>query len=87
MNRLSPKKIRVSIDLSESYYDRLGALEKLTEAETKAGVIRQALQVYEYIAKRAADGYSFRSVAPDGTEENLVFFVAHAPALETVHNR
>ena len=73
------KKIRISLDLSEPFYERLAALERATDAESKAGLIRQALQVYEYIAHQSLDGYSFRAVSPDGNEENMVFFGAHLP--------
>lgn len=68
------RKVRISLDLSASFNNRLDALEELTQADSKAGVIRQALQVYEYIVRKAMGGYSFRAIRPDGTEENLVFF-------------
>jgi hypothetical protein len=68
------RKVRVSLDLPAAFNTRLEALEKLTQADSKAGVIRQALQVYEYIARKTVEGYSFRAVTPDGKEENLVFF-------------
>lgn len=70
----SDKKVRVSLDLPAAFNTRLEALEKLTQADSKAGLIRQALQIYEYIARKTLDGYSFRAVNPDGKEENLVFF-------------
>jgi len=68
------KRIRISLDLNASFNDRLEALEDLTQADSKAGVIRQALQVYEYIARKTKEGYVFRAVRPDGKEENLIFF-------------
>lgn len=68
------RKVRISLDLSASFNNRLDALEELTQADSKAGVIRQALQVYEYIVRKTMEGYSFRAIRPDGTEENLVFF-------------
>jgi hypothetical protein len=68
------RKVRISLDLNASFNNRLDALEKLTGADSKAGVIRQAPQVYEYIARKTMEGYSFRAIRPDGTEENLVFF-------------
>src|SRR5258708_5600118 len=67
-------KVRVSLDLPGPFNDRLEALEELTQAESKASVIRQALQVYEYIARKTMEGYSFRALRPDGKEENLIFF-------------
>jgi hypothetical protein len=83
----SNKKVRVSLDLSAPFHERLDALEKLTQAESKAGVIRQALQVYEYVARKTAEGYSFRAIGPDGKEENLVFFSPYVPSLEELEAR
>lgn len=68
----SEKKVRVTLDLTPQFYERLKQLEELTEAGTKANLIRQALQLYEYVAKKTQDGYSFRAVK-DGDEETLVF--------------
>lgn len=73
-------KIRVSLDLNEPVHRRLSELEHLTQADSKAGVIRQALQVYEYVARKSMEGYKFKSVGPNGVEENLVFFNPYAPA-------
>ncbi|MBZ5612203.1 MAG: hypothetical protein LAP38_28425 [Acidobacteriia bacterium] len=38
--------------------------------------MRQSLQLFEYVARRTAKGYTFRAVSRDGREENLVFFGA-----------
>ncbi len=73
-------KIRVTLDLTPQFYERLQKLEQLTEAGTKANLIRQALQLYEYVAQKTIDGYSFRAVK-NGDEETLVFLGA-APPLE-----
>jgi hypothetical protein len=70
----SGKKIRLTLDLSVPFYDRLVRLEKFVNVDTKASLIRQALQLYEYVVKRVAEGYSFRLVDPSGKEETLVFF-------------
>ncbi len=66
------KKIRVTLDLTPQFYGRLKQLEELTEAGTKANLIRQALQLYEYVTKKTLDGYSFRAIK-DEDEETLVF--------------
>jgi hypothetical protein len=70
----SEKKIRVTLDLTPQFNERLESLEILVDATSKADVIRQALQLYEYIAKRTIEGYTFRAVGRNGREENLVFF-------------
>lgn len=66
--------IRVSLDLSEPFHRRLSELEELTHAESKAGVIRQALQIYEYVARKTLQGHKFISVDKNGQQESLVFF-------------
>jgi hypothetical protein len=78
----APDKVRVSLDLTESAYKRLGEIEQMTHAESKAGVIRSALQVYEYVVNRSAQGCEFISINPDGKEEHLLFFSPFATALE-----
>lgn len=79
---------RVTIDLSPRLYARLKALTDLVEADSKAGVIRQALQLFEYIAEKSiVDGAKFRVIEPDGREENILFFLpsseksAHRPSV------
>jgi hypothetical protein len=72
----SEKKVRVTIDLAPQFNQRLEQLEALVGANSKADIIRQALQLFEYVAKRTAGGYTFRAVSRDGHEENLVFFGA-----------
>jgi hypothetical protein len=74
-------KVRVSLDLSVPFFQRLEALEETTH-ESKSGVIRQALQLYEYIVQRTVEGYSFKAVGPNGKEENLVFFGPYIPTLK-----
>ena len=77
----SEKKVRVTIDLTPQFNQRLEQLETLVEANSKADIIRQALQLYEYVARRTAEGCTFRTVSRSGRETNLVFFGAGpAPA-------
>ncbi len=73
----SEKKVRVTIDLTPQFNQRLEQLEALVDAaSSKADIIRQALQLYEYVARRTVEGYTFRAVSRNGREENLVFFGA-----------
>lgn len=76
--------IRVSLDLSEPFHRRLSELETLTNAESKAGVIRQALQVYEYFATKTLEGCRFTITNKEGRQESLVFF---GPAVEVSRER
>jgi hypothetical protein len=64
-------KTRVTVDLNENLYTRLGALEINTGANSKADVIRDALRVYEYLVNLAMQGAKF-SVTKDGTAETVV---------------
>jgi hypothetical protein len=72
----SEKKVRVTIDVTPQFNQRLEQLEAMVDANSKADVIRQALQLFEYVARRTSEGYTFRAVSRDGREENLVFFGA-----------
>lgn len=74
--KTSEKKVRVTIDLTAQFNERLEQLEVLVDANSKADIIRQALQLFEYVAKRTVEGYTFRAVSRNGREENLVFFGA-----------
>jgi hypothetical protein len=60
------KKIRVTLDLTENSYKRLERLEEMIEVSSKADVIRQALQLLEFIAEKKTEGYSFHMTAPGG---------------------
>jgi hypothetical protein len=66
--------IRITLDLSRQFYERLERLETLVDVKTKADVVRQALQCYEFMAKKTSAGFRFRLISPNGEEENLVFF-------------
>lgn len=59
-------KKRITLDVSERFYERLNRLEELTDSESKAGVIRDALRVYEYLSRRAVEGDRFQTVGKDG---------------------
>lgn len=72
-------KVRVSLDLSVPFFQRLVELEQVTH-ESKSGVIRQALQLYEYIVQKTMEGYSFKAVDQNGKEKDLVFFGPYIPA-------
>jgi len=73
MKKDDKKKVRISLDVTEGFYDRLEKLEQLVEGESKAGIIRQALQLYEFMVKRHLEGASFK-VIQGGEEEKIAFF-------------
>ena len=67
-----PKKVRVTLDLSQEANQRIEDLTALVDGNSKADTIRQALQVYEFLAQKVAFGYGFKMVSPDGTETQIV---------------
>ena len=72
---MSKKKpgTRVTVDMSPEFYERFEELEELVGSASKAELIRQALQAYDYLARRQGAGWRFRVVSEDGDEENPVF--------------
>jgi hypothetical protein len=63
----SPKeKVRISLDLSRAAFDRLSALEGLTESCSKADLLRDALRLYEYLVKQSLKGSRIQCVSPSG---------------------
>jgi hypothetical protein len=71
--KASEKKTRVTLDLTPDFYRRLEDLEAVVGAESKAGLIREALQLYEYVAQKVKDGYTFK-IQKGADEKELVFF-------------
>ncbi|MGA2890843.1 MAG: hypothetical protein ABSE51_22705 [Terracidiphilus sp.] len=75
-------KVRVTLDLPEPFHRRLMALEQLTHT-SRADVIRHALQIYEFVAKKSLlEGYKFYSVDKSGEQERLAFFSPYAAELD-----
>jgi propanediol utilization protein len=73
------KKTRVTVDLTPQLYDRLEELEDLVGAESKASMIRQALQLYEWCAKKTIAGNVFQVVTPDGQTTEVVLLGPNYP--------
>lgn len=63
------KRVRIVLDLSEEAAYRLDTIKELVIGETRTAVIRQALQLFEYIASEAS--------------ENKRFFVGHSKEAAT----
>lgn len=75
-------KIRVTLDLQEPFHRRLMELEQLTHT-SRAEVIRHALQIYEFVAKKSLEGHRFYSVDRNGEEERLAFFSPYVAGLDS----
>jgi hypothetical protein len=71
--RAPDKKTRLTLDLTPDFYRRLEDLEALVRSESKAGLIREALQLYEYVAQKVKEGYTFK-IQKGADEKELVFF-------------
>jgi hypothetical protein len=50
------KKLRVTLDLTQKAASRLKKIQELLESDTKAGVIRQSLQLHEYLLDEVVGG-------------------------------
>lgn len=71
--RASKKKVRLTVDLSPQFHERLEALESLVGADSKADLIRDALRLYEFVCRRVIqEGAKFRAVSKSGEVETLV---------------
>jgi hypothetical protein len=74
-------KVRVTLDLPKPFHRRLVGLEELTHAN-RADVIRHALQIYEFVARKSLlEGYKFFSIDTNGDTERLAFFSPYAAEL------
>jgi len=67
-----PKKTRITLDVSPQFNERLERLQEIVDADSKASLIRQALQLYEYLAHRTVEGCTFKMIK-DGTETEIPF--------------
>ena len=68
--------IRVTLDLSPQFFDRLDQLRILVDAESKVSLIRDALRIYEFIAKKTVvEGCSFTCVSKSGESETIRFII------------
>lgn len=65
--------VRVTVDMSPEFYERFEELEELVGSASKAELIRQALQAYDYLARRQGAGWHFTAVSESGEEESPVF--------------
>jgi hypothetical protein len=76
------KKTRISLDLSQSAFDRLTALESITDSSSKADLIREALRLYEYLVRQSVKGSKVQCVSTDGKVTEVFATSLPAPAQE-----
>jgi len=65
-------RLTLTLDLSPGSYERLQGLEDLVGAENKSRLVREALRLYEFVARRHSEGSRFVVRDQDGKEETLV---------------
>lgn len=68
--------IRVTLDLTKEFYERLEALERVSSAASKASVLRDALRVYEFMVKHTLKGDRFVWIDRSGQERDIVLLGA-----------
>lgn len=74
------EKVPIKILVKDSAHRRLKALKEKAEVGTMTGLIRGALRVYEHLAHRQADGWTFSVRDNQGREKDLVFMnLPHSP--------
>ena len=78
---ISGKKIRVTLDMSPEFYKRLETLEKLVGADSKAGLIRDSLKLYELVARMTMKGATIKAVTESG-EKPLVILDLYSPSMD-----
>lgn len=66
------RKIRMSVDLSSRSYDRLERLREAVGAQSKADVLRDALQIYEWVVQKTQGGGEFFVREKDGEPQQVV---------------
>jgi hypothetical protein len=71
--KFQERKTRITLDLTPESYRRLEELERSVGSESKASLIREALQLYQYIVQKANEGYTFK-IQKGPKEKDIVFF-------------
>lgn len=74
------KKHRITLDVPSEFNDRLERLLDVVDASNKAELIRQALRVYEFIAKKTVEGCTFKIEYKNGDTERITFLEIPQPA-------
>jgi hypothetical protein len=65
------RKIRMTVDLTPEFRERVEALEGKTHLGSKATVIRHALAIYEYLVEVTESGGEVVVRSPNGGERHL----------------
>src|SRR5690242_5839446 len=70
-------KVRVTVDLSQNGYNRLQKLAAVAHSNS-ASVLRQALQLYEFVVEKTAEGNTFKMVNEKAGTETAIAFLGYS---------
>lgn len=66
-------RVRVQLDFSAQAFEKLQELKELTDARSNAEVIRKALEIYAWFARKKRENFTFQVSKDDKlTEVNLL---------------
>lgn len=71
----TPKKTRLTVDLTPELSRRLENITRLTGAASKADAVRDALRVLEYLVEKNQKGYELLQRKGDAVETVPIFRV------------
>ncbi len=78
--RKKNRKIRITLDLTPQAYDRLERLERNLDVDSKADVLRQALQLLEFFADHTRNGATFTVKSRNSEPQTIVLLASRAMA-------
>lgn len=67
-------KVRLTLDLKHPVFARIEELARISGANSKSELVRDALHAYDYLIRRMAKGDKVCIINKDGVPENVVFF-------------
>lgn len=65
------ERVRLTVDLTIAADAKLTELKKITDTTSKSEVIREAIKIYEFLAKNSQEGASFY-IEKNGKMEKLL---------------
>lgn len=76
---MAENKLRVTLDLAPKAAERLMRLKGLLELDTKAGVVRQSLQLHEFLINEVKAGK--RVFIGENKEDSAEIVLFHIPQI------
>lgn len=66
-------RVRLTVDIQPRFHERLSQLEQAVEANSKAELIRDALRIYELLAREIQSGRRICSINEQGQTKEIMF--------------